>query len=70
MFTFMICHIRINLLNPKESSGPDWIAAKMLKLCPEIFDHNLEKIDIESIDKGEYPSEMKLAPKGCQNWPW
>ena len=66
--TFVLSHVlfedilrEIKLLDPKKATGPDGIGAKILKLCPEVFATNLVKIFNKSIDKGEYPSEMKIA---------
>ena len=66
--SFYISHIiaeeimvEIYKLNPRKAAGPDNIGPKILKLCPEIFAMNLEKIFNKSIDEGEYPSEMKVG---------
>ena len=53
--------LEIMRLNPRKSSGPDNIGAKVLQLCPDIFAYNLTLIYNKSIEKGEYPDNMKLA---------
>ena len=53
--------LEISKLNPKKASGPDEISCKLLQLCPEVFAVNLTKIYNQSIEKGEYPKEMKIA---------
>ena len=66
--TFVLSHVHfeeiireIKNLDPKKAIGPDGIGAKIVKLCPDIFADNLLKIFNNSIEKGEYPSEMKIA---------
>ena len=66
--TFILSHVifeeifrEIKLLDPKKAAGADGIGAKVIKLCPEIFAINLEKIFNHYIDRGEYPSEMRIA---------
>ena len=41
----------IKSLNPKKSSGPDNISAKIINLCPNIFAENLTKIFKRAIEK-------------------
>ena len=53
--------IEMSKLDPKKSTGPDGIGAKIIKLCPQIFAQNLVIIFNRYIDLGEYPSGMKLA---------
>ena len=48
-------------LNSKKSSGDDNIGAKIIQLCPYVFPQNLSKIYNDSISKGEYPQQMKIA---------
>ena len=68
MNSFVLSHVtkddilrEIKLLDPKKSSGPDGIGAKIIKLCPEIFGENLLFLFNHYIDLGQYPSEMKIA---------
>ena len=49
----------IKSLNPKKSSGPDNISAKIINLCPNIFAENLTKFFDRAIEKCEYPVQMK-----------
>ena len=51
----------IKQLNPRKATGSDGIGGKILQLCPDIFAVNLEKIYNQSIQRAEYPSDMKLA---------
>ena len=51
----------IKSLNPKRSSGPDNISAKIINLCPNIFAENLTKIVNRAIEKCKYPVQMKMA---------
>ena len=51
----------IKSLNPKKSSEPDNISAKIINLCPNIFAENLTKIFNRTIEKCEYPVQMKMA---------
>ena len=45
----------------RKACGPDNIATKILHLCPYIFAQNLSKIYNRVIEKGEYPTQLKLA---------
>ena len=51
----------ITKLDPRKATGADGIGAKVLKLCPDVFSANLEKIFNKSIQDAEYPMEMKTA---------
>ena len=51
----------IQSLNPRKSSGPDNIGPKIIQLCPHIFAENLVKMFNNSIEKGEYPTILKIA---------
>ena len=53
--------LEIAKLNPKKASGPDNIGNKILQICPEVFSYNLSIIFNHYIEKGEYPSALKLA---------
>ena len=48
-------------LNSKKSPGDVNIGAKIIPLCPDVFSQNLSKIYNNSISKGEYPQQMKIA---------
>ena len=48
-------------LNSKKSLGGDNIGAKIIQICPDVFSQNLSKIYNNSISKGEYPQQMKIA---------
>ena len=53
--------LEILKLNPRKSSGDDNIGAKMIQTCPDVFVENLAKIYNNSITKGDYPYQMKIA---------
>ena len=68
LHTFVLSHTtkhdilrEINKLDSKKAFGPDGIGAKIIKLCPEVFANNLQKAFNQSIDKAEYPCELKIA---------
>ena len=48
-------------LNPRKSPGDDNIGAKIIQICPDVFAENLAKIYNNSITKGDYPDQMKIA---------
>ena len=48
-------------LNSKKSPGDDNIGAKIFQICHDVFFQNLSKIYNNSISKGEYPQQMKIA---------
>ena len=51
----------INDLNPKKTTGADSIPAKILKRSIDIVKEPLTQLFNNSIDKSEFPSDMKLA---------
>ena len=51
----------ISKLNPKKANGPDGIGSKVIKICPDVFSYNLEKIFNKSILDANYPLQMKVA---------
>ena len=53
--------IEIKRLNPRKACGPDNIGAKVIQLCLRTFANNLTRIFNNSIEKCEYPSELKIA---------
>ena len=53
--------LEILKLNPKKSPGDDNIGARLLQLCSDVFSENLAKIYNNSITKGEYPKQLKIA---------
>ena len=48
-------------LNPRKSPGDDNIGAKIIQICPDVFAENLAKIYNNSIARGDYPDQMKIA---------
>ena len=48
-------------LHSKNSSGDDNIGQNRIQLCSDVFSQNLSKIYNDSISKGEYPQQMKIA---------
>ena len=47
-------------MNPRKSSGPDNIGARLIQLCPAIFADDLTKIFNNAMAKGEYPIQLKI----------
>ena len=53
--------LEILKLNPRKSPGDDNIGAKIIQICPDVFAENLAKIYNNSITRGDYPDQMKIA---------
>ena len=52
---------KILKLTPRKSPGDDNIGANIYQICPDVFAENLAKIYNNSITKGNYPDQMKIA---------
>ena len=48
-------------LDPKKAIGPDNLGNRIILLCPELFSILLSTIYNYYINKGEYPTALKLA---------
>ena len=53
--------LEILKLNPRKSPGDDNIGATLIQICPDVFAENLAKIYNNSITRGDYPDQMKIA---------
>ena len=55
--------IKLEILksNPRKSPGDDNIGAKIIQICPDVFAENFAKIYNNSITRGDYPDQMKIA---------
>ena len=53
--------LEIFKLNPRKSPDDDDIGAKIIRICPDDFAENLAKIYNNSITKGDYPDQRKIA---------
>ena len=53
--------LEILKLNPQKSPGDHNIGAKIIQICPDVFAENLAKIYNNSITRGDYPDQMKIA---------
>ena len=73
IFVFLVINIdeilnETKTLNPRKPCSPDYIQAKMIKLCPIIFAENVCLVYSKAIEIGKYSMVLKAIALFKKGW--